>query len=175
MVNRLVSAERSRARGGRLTHGVLVLIPVTAILGGTVVTTSQARDARGSGGPRGHVARTLTSGEQAHLHVVASGSAQIAEEGTATGALPGKIRAYITVGPTITASFTLYPNGGGSISGKGWGTPKGRAEEPSFAGTMTIVHGTGRYARARGHGGFYGVLKRSNDALTVQTTGTISY
>ena len=40
---------------------------------------------------------------------------------------------------------------------------------------MTISHGTGRYAHAHGHGGFYGTVDRHNDALVVQTTGQLSY
>jgi hypothetical protein len=44
-----------------------------------------------------------------------------------------------------------------------------------MARALTITHGTGRYGRAHGHGGFYGVINRANDAVTVQTTGTLAY
>ena len=40
---------------------------------------------------------------------------------------------------------------------------------------MSITRGTGRYVHAHGSGGFYGVLNRKTYALTVQTTGRLSY
>lgn len=65
----------------------------------------------------------------------------------------------------------------GSIIGTGTGRPKGRAEEPSFGGTMTVSNGTGRYKHAHGHGGFYGTINLNprSYSMAVQTTGTLSY
>ena len=45
----------------------------------------------------------------------------------------------------------------------------------SFGGTLTVTHGTGRYAHAHGQGGFYGTIDRKNYAVTIQTTGTLYY
>lgn len=109
-----------------------------------------------------------------HLHRVRAGGEYITEEGQATGTIPGTVRAYLEVGPTVIAKFTIYTNAG-DISGEGSGKPKGRSEEPSFAGSMTVSHGTGRYRHIHGHGGFFGTLNRASYKMVVQTTGTLSY
>jgi hypothetical protein len=119
-------------------------------------------------------ARTLTATDTAHLHMVPSSGEEILEVGNATGTLPGKIKAYINVGPTVTAHFTITTSAG-SISGVGSGKLKGRPAEPSFAGRMSVSRGTGRYAHAHGEGSFYGTLNRATYALNVGTTGKLSY
>jgi hypothetical protein len=118
--------------------------------------------------------RTLNATDTAHLHLVKSPGSLILEEGPASGALPGTVKARCNVGPTITANFTIYTHSG-SISGHGSGKLNTSGAEPSFGGSMTVTSGTGRYARAHGHGGFYGVLHRKTEALTIQTTGALSY
>jgi hypothetical protein len=112
--------------------------------------------------------------DTAHLHRVSNSGEEILEVGRATGTLPGSVRAYINVGATVIVHFTI-DTAAGAISGAGSGRLKGRAAEPSFAGRMTVRHGTGRYAHAHGEGGFYGTLDRRTYALVVQTTGTLSY
>ncbi len=118
--------------------------------------------------------RTLNATDAAHLHLVKSPGSLILEEGPASGALSGTVKARCNVGPTITANFTIYTHSG-SISGHGSGKLNTSGAEPSFGGSMTVTSGTGRYAHAHGHGGFYGVLNRKTEALTIQTTGTLSY
>jgi hypothetical protein len=119
-------------------------------------------------------ARSLSAIDRAQLREVSNSGEAIVEEGRATGALPGTIRAYLTVTSTVSVSFTVYLKGG-SISGHGSGQLKGNAAEPSFAGTMRVTRGTGHYAHAHGTGGFYGTLNRNTDAMIVQTTGTLHY
>jgi hypothetical protein len=119
-------------------------------------------------------ARSLTVTDSAHLHMVRSSSEEIVEVGNATGTLPGKIKAYINVGPTVTVHFTITTSAG-SISGVGSGKLKGRTAEPSFSGHMSVQHGTGRYARARGEGSVYGTLNRATYAMSVGTTGKLSF
>jgi hypothetical protein len=112
--------------------------------------------------------------DAAHLHATPTSGEEILEVGRATGTLPGTVRAYLNVGATVTAHFTIS-TAAGSISGLGSGRLKGRAAEPSFSGRMTVAHGTGRYAHAHGEGGFFGTINRRTDALVVQTTGELSY
>jgi hypothetical protein len=119
-------------------------------------------------------ARTLTVTDSAHLHMIPSSSEEILEVGAATGTLPGKIKAYINVGPTVTVHFTITTSAG-SISGVGSGKLKGRTAEPSFSGRMSVRHGTGRYAHAHGEGNVYGTLNRATYALSVGTTGKLYY
>ncbi|MGH2855086.1 MAG: autotransporter [Solirubrobacteraceae bacterium] len=114
--------------------------------------------------------------DEAHLHLTGTSGEILEEEGPATGALPGKVRARFVVGSAITGSFTFYPRGGGSISGHGSARLHSTGTVASFGGSLTVSHGTGRYAHARGHGGLYGLVYRhANDSLTVQTTGRLSY
>ncbi len=121
-----------------------------------------------------HAARTLKATDTAKLHEVAVSGSLLVEEGTSTGTLPGKMHASVNVGATISGSFTLYTKAG-TIKGHGEATPHGSGVYESFAGTITVKGGTGRYARASGHTGLYGTFDRENYALTIQTTGTLSY
>ena len=126
--------------------------------------------------PAAHTARALNITDTAHLRFLreTAGSVLI-DEGKATGGLPGVVKVGFEVGATVKASFTLSSRYG-KLIGSGFAKPHSSGSEyTSFAGTLTITHGTGRYAHAHGHGGFYGVINRGNDAVTVQTTGTLAY
>ena len=82
----------------------------------------------------------------------------------------------LDVGEQITASFTIRVDRGDSIVGTGRATPSSSARYTSFAGTLTVTGGTGRYAHAHGSGKLYGALERKSDNLTVQTReGTLDY
>lgn len=113
--------------------------------------------------------------DRASLRYVRSPGSLLVEEGTATGKLPGKVLVRLNIGATVKARFTIYPRGGGSLSGRASGKLKGTGVEASFGGTMEVTSGTGRYAHAHARGGFYGVLNRNTEALTVKTTGTLTY
>lgn len=131
------------------------------------------------GRPAARAARTLNVTDTAHLRPVHKQGEYIAEEGRASGTLPGWVRLSLEVGSTVFARFTIETKAG-SISGTGSGKPKGRSGEPSISGTMTVSHGTGRYKSAHGHGGFYGTINLSprgpkSYTMVVQTTGALSY
>jgi hypothetical protein len=119
-------------------------------------------------------ARTLNATDTARLHYVRSSGSVLFEEGTASGTLPGSMRARCNIGASFTASFTLYTRGG-TITGHGTATPHGSGTYESFAGTLTATGGTGRYVHAHGRAGLYGVFNRRTYALTIQTTGRLSY
>ena len=118
--------------------------------------------------------RTVDVTDTAHLHYLKSPGSELLEEGRASGQLPGTVRVRLNVGPTVTAAFTIYTHDG-EISGHGSGKLHSSGQYASFGGTMTVSHGTGRYAHARGHGGFYGTINRKTYAVVVQTTGRLSY
>jgi hypothetical protein len=96
------------------------------------------------------------------------------EEGPASGPLPGHIKADLSVGGTFSGTVTIYARGG-TVTGHGTATPHGSGRYESFAGTLIVTHGTGRYAHAHGHGGFYGTFDRKTYAVVVQTTGKYFY
>jgi hypothetical protein len=120
-------------------------------------------------------AHTLNVTDEAHLHLTGTSGEILEEEGSATGALPGKVRARFAIGASVAGSFTFYPRGGGSISGHSSARLRSTGTYASFGGTMSVSHGTGRYAHAHGSSGFYGTVNRRSDALVVQTTGRLSY
>lgn len=125
--------------------------------------------------PSAHAARTLNVTDEAHLHVVHTNGELLIEEGPATGALPGTVRVRFRVGANVSGTFTIYPRGGGSITGQGLAHLRSTGVYASFGGTTTVSQGTGRYAHVHGHGGFYGTVNRHTNALVVQTTGRLSY
>jgi hypothetical protein len=132
--------------------------------------------ARYAAGPEARAARTLKATDTAHLHKVSVSGSLLIEEGKATGTLPGKMRASVNVSATISGTFTFYLHGG-TIRGHGEATPHGEGTYESFAGTVTVKGGTGRYAHAHGQTKLYGTIDRQTEEypLVIQTTGTLSY
>jgi hypothetical protein len=120
------------------------------------------------------IARVLSATDTARLRYIKASGSLLLEEGRATGTLPGTMRVRLNVGPTLSGSFTITTRFG-SIKGRGSATPHGSGTVESFAGTLVASGGTGRYAHARGHAGLYGTFNRDTYALTVQTTGKLSY
>ena len=127
------------------------------------------------GAPRARAARELTVKDEGHLHLVRESGSMLLEEGSATGTLPGTVKVRFDVGATITAQFTIYSRGGGSISGHGSGVLHSTSEYSTFGGSLSVTSGTGRFAHAHGSGGLYGAIDRKTYALTVQTIGKLSY
>jgi hypothetical protein len=123
---------------------------------------------------RAHAAHVLKASDTAHLRYISGSGSTINEEGKATGTLPGSMRVRLDVGTTFTGTFKIYASGG-LIEGHGSATPHGSGTYESFAGTLTVTHGTGRYAHAHGKGGLYGTFNRNNYALVVKTTGSLTY
>jgi hypothetical protein len=124
--------------------------------------------------PIARAAYTLDGTDSAHLHLAHEYEATLYEEGYATGAAPGYLRAQLKVGATFTGWVTIYTRGG-SIIGYGSAKPHGEGRYQSFGGSLTVTRGTGRYAHIHGHGGLYGTFDRRTYAVVVQTTGNFYY
>lgn len=152
----------------RCAHAVLALLALA------LPALTAATAAGGQSPPRAHAARTLNVTDTAHLRYRRSSGSYLIEEGPATGGLPGTVKVRFYVGATVAATFTIYTRGG-ELSGHGSGRLHSSGLFASFGGSMVVTAGTGRYANARGRGGFYGVINRRTYALTVQTTGKLSY
>jgi hypothetical protein len=161
-------------RGQRLIAAGL-LVPA-ATVGLVWIGASHAAGAGRSAAPVfARAAHVVSAADTAYLHMVGESGSLIAEEGSATGGFPGRVKARFGIGATVTASFTIYPRGGGSISGHGSATLHSSGAYATFGGTMSVTHGSGRYAHAHGTGGLYGAINRRTYALTVQTTGKLYY
>jgi hypothetical protein len=148
---------------------------LAVLLAGALALRAQAAGANGAGRPVAMVAsHTLNATDTAHLRYISGSGSELVEEGSASGSLPGKMKVHCEVGPTLSATFTIIVHGG-TISGRGTAKAHGAGRYESFAGSLTISRGTGRYAHARGHAGLYGVFDRRTYDLTVQTTGRLLY
>jgi hypothetical protein len=127
-----------------------------------------------SGAARARAARTISGADSAHLHLLHQDESLLFEEGKATGVLPGRMSAQLTVAQQYSGTCTIYTNGG-SITGHGVATPHGTGRFQSFKGTLTITGGTGRFRGAHGRTGLYGTFDRRTFSLVIQTTGNFSY
>jgi hypothetical protein len=164
-----LSAIRRRFHrdGRRALIGVLAM---------SAVSFTALPNASASTGVRVDAARALKATDRANLHYLQgkSSGSLLFEEGPASGTLPGSMRVYADIGPTLTASFTIFTRYG-TIVGHASAKPHGSGKYESFAGSLVAAGGTGSYSHAHGSTGFYGVLNRDTYAMTVQTTGTLAY
>lgn len=126
--------------------------------------------------PRAAIARSEHLAVVAHLHYVTARGSYLFEEGQASGALAGTVSARLRITADISGSFTFYSRGG-SVRGFGAAKLNESGSYASFAGTLQVLGGTGRYAHAHGSGKLYGVYNRRSPRLdlTIQTTGDLSY
>jgi hypothetical protein len=166
-------ATKTDARGPAAAFATL-LAPI-ALLAGVALIALGSTSAHGATLPaRARTAHTLKATDTAHLHYVSASGSLLFEEGRASGTLPGSMRVHLDVAGTLSGSFTIYTRGG-TIRGHGQATPHGSGVYESFAGRLVVTGGTGQYAHAHGGTGLYGTFDRGNYALTIQTTGTLSY
>jgi uncharacterized membrane protein len=112
--------------------------------------------------------------DTAKLHYVGAVGEEVYETGGASGTLPGSMRVHMIFASTFSGSFAIYTRGG-RIDGHGKATPHGEGVYESFAGTLVVTGGTGRYRRAHGTAHLYGTFNRENYALTIQTAGTLRF
>lgn len=155
------------------TGSTLLTLTAAAILAASSAYAASARQSHGRR-PSAHMARRLRATDTAHLHYVSASGSLLYEVGNAAGTLPGGMHVHMRVSTTFTGSFTIYAHGG-SITGHGSARPHGSGLYESFAGTLVVTSGSGRYKHAHGRAGLYGTFNRRTYALVVQTTGTLYY
>jgi hypothetical protein len=149
----------------RTNHTAIASILAVGALAAAVVPAG-AYEAR--------AAHTLRGDETGRLHLVRASGSLLYEEGPASGPLPGHMTAHLNVGATFTGSFTIYTRGG-SMVGHGTATPHSNGRYKSFAGTLVLTGGSGRYVHAHGRAGLYGTFDQRTDSLVIQTTGSLTY
>lgn len=161
-----------------LRRGIAATAALLALaLAGTLLANTAGAARTPSTPIPARAARTISVNDNGYLKRTHASGDIIDEAGTISGTLPGTATVRLDVGPeTVTASFTIAVHGGGSIVGSGRATIGSPGRYTSFAGTLSVTGGTGRYAHARGAGKLYGKLERRYDYLTVQTRqGTLHY
>jgi hypothetical protein len=153
---------------------MVLLVLIVAFAAAVSIVAS----ARGDSHAKARSASALNVTDTAHLHYVREADGLLIDEGAATGTVPGNVRVGFDLGTTVAANFTISTHDG-SIIGHGTGILHKSTSRSdvyiSFAGTLTVSHGTGRYTHAHGTGDIYGTLDRHNYAVTIQTTGTLTY
>lgn len=125
--------------------------------------------------PTANAAHVIDAKDQAHLHLTSTNGSLLIEEGPVTGAIPGTVKANFTIAANVTSTFTIYARSGGSITGQGSGALHSTGTTSSFGGSLKVTGGSGRYKHAHGTGGFSGQINRKTFAVTVQTSGKLSY
>lgn len=160
--------------GMDLKRQTTVIIATGAVILGALGAGGIAL-ARSAAPPVARAAGKLEVRDESHMHLVHESGSLLLEEGAATGTLPGSVKVRFDVGATVTAYFTIYAHGGGSITGHGKGQLHSTGAYATFGGTLWVTGGSGRFAHAHGTGGLYGAINRHTDALTVQTIGTLYY
>lgn len=145
-----------------------------ALLGAAAV--SAAAGTAGATGPSAHAARSIKVNDVVRLHLVRKSGSTLQEAGTATGSVPGSVRARFKVTVAIVSgTITIYPRSGGSVTMSAVGVPSSTGVRARFSGSLRITGGTGRYAHARGKGSFSGMVNRRSWAATVNAHGQMSY
>jgi len=156
-VSRLCRSRRARRRRGRCALLVTLTLAIAVGPGASL-----------AGGAELH------AGDTAKLRYVGAVGEQVYETGSASGTLPGSMHVHMIFASTFSGSFQIYTRGG-TIDGNGRAKPHGEGVYESFAGTLVVTGGTGRYRRAHGTARLYGTFDRESYALTVQTAGTLRF
>jgi len=126
---------------------------------------------------RAHAARTINLTESARLHRTNPPSGvHLDEQGNVSGTLGGTIYIHLKVYEHhVSAEVNIYPHGG-SLTATGSAAYHVNGGYAPFSGTIYVARGTGTYAHARsGALRFTGSIQRSNDSVTVQLSGHLSY
>jgi hypothetical protein len=126
--------------------------------------------------PRSAVlAKSLTVKETAQLYQVGRHGAQHEEQGQGAGTFPYPLTITFTAGFTqATVRFSVHGRAGTMW---GQGTPSYHVEGSTayFNGSLSITHGTGKYAHASAAGlRLKGTLNRHNFALSISVNGNMS-
>lgn len=158
------------ARVCRCTPRLAAIVVVAALLGAVSV------DAAASHPVAARAAGPLSLSDSGHLHLTSHHSFTLNEQGGASGTISGAIYIHLTIVSTnrVSAEVDIYPHGG-SIVGYAAASYHPSGAVASFAGTMTVQRGTGRYSGAHGSGlSFSGTVARTNDAVTVRVSGRMT-
>ncbi len=135
-----------------------------------------ARHATAARRTRARAAGTVDLHEVGHLHLISKHNFTLNERGSATGTVAGAISVKLTaVSSTRVSCEVSVSHGAGSITTKGSGSYHRGSTQATFAGSMSIVHGSGPYAHAHASGlAFSGTIQASNNAITVRVSGKVA-
>jgi hypothetical protein len=155
------------------TAGMLATAAVS--LGALIALPSPGETQAAS--PMAFSARAISLNVIGRLHLKSKHGFTLNEQGSVSGTITGTIYVHLTAVSTsrVTAEVNIYPSGG-SLSATGSAHYRRGATTATFAGSMSLNRGTGRYSHVRSSSlSFSGTIYESkNDAITVHVTGTVS-
>ena len=121
------------------------------------------------------IAREQSVTDRTYLRLVGPPGTEITEKGTSYGTFSGSVLNHLKFsGGRISGNFVLHAHGG-IVKGNTNGSVVGKSAQPvvSFAGTVSITGGTGRYAHASGQLHLKGSIRRSNYEIYEETSGRV--
>lgn len=163
-MERVTRSRRKReiTRIGRLRASPLAGVALACLLAGMLIEAATSD------------ADSMRATDKAKLHYISASGSVLYETGHASGTLPGTMYVHMRVEATFSGNFTIYAHGG-SIVGHGAATPHGSGVYESFAGTLVVTGGTGKYRDAHGRAALYGTFDRDNYDFTIKTSSTLRY
>jgi hypothetical protein len=124
--------------------------------------------------PDAKAAQELSVSEVAHLHLVSHHQGLLNEEGVGSGTFHCPLTVSFRISYTTASISYGICRDGGSFSGSGKASFYTSATSAHFEGTVSITHGTGRYAHASTSGlRVSGTFQRSNYALSLTVSGNM--
>lgn len=165
--------KRSACLYGLLATAATCLTLLSAL---APLTRAASRASEPPEGALAHQSRTASLNENGNLHLTSRHGFTLNEQGTGTGTIAGTIYVHLKIVSTrqVTAEMNIYLKGG-SITGQASAGYHREGAIGHFAGSLSITRGTGSYANAHGSGlSFSGTIQRSNYAVTVHVSGTVS-
>jgi hypothetical protein len=136
-----------------------VLAGGAALMAGATVTADAAGPAR----------------ERVSLTLVRKSGTDFQHKGTATGIVNGRVTSRIRLRALSLSGTVTIRAAGGTVQLRIAGTARSGDVRSRFEGTARLTAGTGRYAKAKGHGTFTGVVNRRTWAATIDAHGSLTY
>jgi hypothetical protein len=166
--------QTSRPRTSARLHALVASLAVLALAAAAAVGTGAA----GAAGPSAKAASTLNLSDSANLQLNNHKGVELKESGNAKGNLTGKIYIQLRLASSrmVTAKIQVYPSGGSISASAAANYRVVTSSSASFAGTLNITGGSGRYSKAKGSRlSFSGTVHRPSDSVSVHVSGKISY
>jgi hypothetical protein len=127
--------------------------------------------------PTARAARSMSVSESAHLRLTSrQGTRVFNEKGNMAGTIPGSLVMQMNIAHYGRAAitFTLYAKDG-TLAGKGEASFYAAGNTAYFTGSLSLTHGTHKYAHAAARGlKIQGSFQRNNFAVYVTVKGTLS-
>lgn len=166
--------QSSRSRSSARLRAMIAALAVLALAIAAAVGTGAA----GAAGPSAKAAGSLNLNDSASLKLNNHKGVELKESGRAKGNLPGSIYIQLRLASSrsVSAKIQVYPSSG-SVSASASATYRVvTSSSASFAGTLNITGGSGRYSKAKGsHLSFSGTVHRPSDSVSVHVSGKMSY